>query len=330
MSGSVVRWGIAGTGAIAAGFAEALTQSQGATLVAVGSRSTASAADFGDRFGIAARHSSYEDLAADPLVDVVYIATPPSRHAADTLLCIEAGKHVMCEKPFALDGDQARRMVDAARQAGVFLMEAMWSRFLPAYRHLVSVLEEGRIGEPLLVEADFGWRRDVDPEHRLYRLDLGGGSLLDLGIYPLQLCSLVLGRPDSAVARGVLGVTGVDEIVAAVTRHPGGGIGVSKASLRVGMTCAARVAGTLGVVDIPALMHCPESISVTTFDGVEHLDGSYEGNGLRFEADEVHRCLLDGRTESAVMPLDETVALMEILDAVRVDIGLRFPGEPEI
>ena len=321
---SPVRWGIVGTGAVAAGFAEALGQVEGADLVAVASRSVVGADEFGSRYNIPRRYASYEDLAADDDIEVAYIATPQSRHVDDTLLMIGAGKHVLCEKPFALDARQARSMADAAGSNGVFLMEAMWSRFLPAYRHLVDVLGEGRIGEPILVEADFGWRREVDPEHRLFRRDLGGGGLLDLGIYPLQLASLVLGIPRSVAARGVIGETGVDELVAAVTEHPNGGIAVSKASLRVGMTCAARIAGTVGVIDIPALMHCPESITVSVLGEVERLDGSYEGSGMRFEVEEVHRCLADGRLESDVMPLDETLALMGILDEVRAQIGLDF------
>lgn len=321
---SEVRWGIVGTGAIAVGFADALSQVEGATLAAVASRSVGGADAFGDRFDVPARYASYEDLASDDSIDVAYIATPQSRHVDDTLLMLSAGKHVLCEKPFALDAAESRSMVDAATSKGVFLMEAMWSRFLPAYRHLVEVIDEGRIGDPILVEADFGWRREVDPEHRLFRRDLGGGGLLDLGIYPLQLASLVLGIPTEVAARGVIGDTGVDELVAAVTEHPNGGIGVSKASLRVGMTCAARIAGTIGVIDIPALMHCPESITVSVLGEAQRFDGSYEGSGMRFEIEEVHRCLADGRTESAVMPLAETVALMGILDDVRAQIGLTF------
>ena len=206
-------------------------------------------------------------------------------------------------------------------------MEAIWSRFLPSYRAIVDVLGAGRVGEPLLVEADFGFRRPVDPKDRLFRLDLGGGGLLDLGIYPIQLCSLVLGPPQHAAAEGVIGETGVDEHVAAVLRHPGGRLGVVKASLRVGMTCTARISGTEGSIEVPALMHCPNAITVTTVDGSERINGSYEGNGLRFEIEEVHRCLAAGETESRVMPLDETMVFATTLDSIREQIGLVFPGE---
>ena len=323
----MLRWGVIGPGAIAVGFADAMRMVEGSEIVAVASRSKARADEYGDRFGIATRYGSYETLVEDTQVDIVYVATPQSRHEADTLALLDAGKHVLCEKPFALNGTQARRMVEAARSRGVFLMEAIWSRFLPAYRALVDVVGAGRIGEPLLVEADFGFRRAFDPEDRLFRLDLGGGGLLDLGIYPIQLCSLLLGYPEHAVAEGVLGESGVDEQVAAILRHQGGKLGVVKAALRVGMTCTARVSGSEGVIDIPALMHCPNAFTIASSAGVEHIDGSYEGNGLRFEIEEVQRRIAAGETESPMMPLDETIVLASTLDAIREQIGLVFPGE---
>ena len=168
-------------------------------------------------------------------------------------------------------------MAEEARSRGLFLMEAIWSRFLPAYRSLVEVIGEGRIGEPLLVEADFGFRRPVDPEHRHFARELGGGALLDLGIYPVQLCTLVLGPIERVVADGVVGETGVDEVVTALLHHPGDRLGVVKAALRVGMTCTARIAGTDGVIDLPAMMHCPNSLTVSSPAGVEHIDASLRG-----------------------------------------------------
>ena len=148
-----------------------------------------------------------------------------------------------------------------------------------------------------------------------------------MGIYPLQLCSLVLGAAEHVVAEGVLGATGVDEVVAAVLRHRDGKLGVVKAALRVGMACTARIAGTEGTIDLPALMHCPDSLTVTTRAGSNRIDGSYEGNGLRFEIEHVHRCLSEGRTESPDIPLAETIALATTLDAIRSQIGLVYPGE---
>ena len=323
----VVRWGVVGPGAIATGFADAMQQTDGGTIVAVASRSTERAAAFGDRFAIPTRYGDYEALAAAPDVDVVYVATPHSRHEPDTLTMLEAGKHVLCEKPFALTARQGVRMVAEARTRGLFLMEAIWSRYLPAYRSLVEVIGEGRIGEPLLVEADFGFRRPPEPAHRLFDLALGGGALLDLGIYPIQLCSLVLGSPEHVVADGVVGVTGVDEVNAAVLRYAGDRLGVIKSAIRVGMSCTARISGTDGWIDLPAFMHCPSSLTVTAGAGSERIDASYEGNGLRFEIEEVHRCLSGGLTESPIMPLDETLDIATTLDAIRAQLGVVYPGE---
>jgi predicted dehydrogenase len=324
---TVIRWGVIGPGIIATGFAEAMQWAQGGTITAVASRSLARAEAFGDRFDIPNRYGDYESLAADPDVDVVYVATPHSRHESDTIELLRAGKHVLCEKPFALNARQAAHMAEEARGRGLFLMEAIWSRFLPAYRSLVEVIGEGRIGEPILVEGDFGFRRPVDPAHRHFAPELGGGALLDLGIYPVQLCTLLLGPVERVVADGVVGETGIDEIVTALLHHGGERLGVVKAALRVSMSCTARIAGTDGFIDLPAMMHCPNSLTVTSPAGVEHIDASYEGNGLRFEIDEVHRCLGEGRTESTVVSLDESIALATTLDAIRADLGVVYPGE---
>jgi predicted dehydrogenase len=323
----MIRWGVIGPGIIATGFAEAMQWVEGGTITAVASRSAERAAAFGDRFDIPVRYGDYEALAADPDVDVVYVATPHSRHEADTIDLLRAGKHVLCEKPFALNARQAARMAEEARNRGLFLMEAIWSRFLPAYRSLVEVIGEGRIGEPLLVEADFGFRRPVDPAHRHFAAELGGGALLDLGIYPIQLCTLVLGPVERVVADGVVGETGVDEVVSALLHHQGNRLGVVKAALRIGMTCTARIAGTGGSIDLPAMMHCPHSLTVSSPTGLEHIDASYEGNGLRFEIDEVQRCLREGRTESTVVPLHESIALATTLDTIRAELGVVYPGE---
>ena len=248
-----VRWGIAAPGRIAAQFAEGLALVDDAELVAVGSRAKERADEFGDRFEIPNRYGSYDELMEDPGVDVVYVATPHAQHEAVVLRAIEGGKHVLCEKPFALNATQATRMADAARARGVFAMEALWSRFLPSYRVLAELLRDERIGEPMVVEADFGFRVPLMPEHRLFDLAQGGGALLDLGIYPLQLCSMVLGTPDHVVAEGHVGETGADEQVAAVLHHAGGRLGVIKAATRVGLSNTARISGTDGWIELPGI-----------------------------------------------------------------------------
>lgn len=325
--GERIRWGIAATGHIAERFATGLAQLDDADIVAVASRSAERAGEFGARHDIARRHGSYEALAADPDVDVVYVATPHARHEPDTLLFLEAGKPVLCEKPFAINRPQAERMADAARSSGVFCMEAMWSRFLPAYRRLADLVGDEVIGEPLVVEADFGFRVPVDPAHRLFDRSLGGGALLDLGVYPVQLASLVLGTPDRVSALGRLGETGVDEQVAAVLGHPSGALAVVKAAIRVGLSCRARISGAHGWIELPASMHCPDHLVVGGREGPLRHDCAFDGEGLRYQAVEVHECLRVGRTQSAVMPLDETCAIAGTLDGVRAQIGLAYPGE---
>ena len=206
-------------------------------------------------------------------------------------------------------------------------MEAMWSRFLPAYVALRDLLDEGRIGEPLLVEADFGWRSPVVPTDRHYDLEQGGGALLDLGVYPVQLCSLVLGTPDAVVAQGHVGSTGVDEVSAAVLHYPDGRLGVVKSAIRTPLACTARIAGTEGSIDLPAFMHCPDHLIVRDTTGEHRIDARWEGEGLRFQVDEVHRCLDAGLLESPRMPWRESIAIAEVLDAIRAQIGMRYPGE---
>jgi predicted dehydrogenase len=322
-----IRWGIAATGGIARRFATGLAETDDAETVAVASRTLERAEAFGGEFDIPHRHASYEALAADPDVDVVYVASPHSRHEVDTLLFLEAGKHVLCEKPFALNETQARRMVDTARDRGLFVMEAIWSRFLPAYELLADLLAGGVIGEVVSVDADFGIRFPFDPAHRLFDLALGGGALLDLGIYPLQLATLVLGAPREVHAVGRIGETGADDYVAAVLAHDGGGLSTIRASTQVTLACAARISGTDGVIDLPIFMHCPGSLTVTTVAGVEVHDAPIVGEGLRLQVAEVHRCVRAGELESPVIPHAETLRLAHTMDRIRDQIGVRYPGE---
>jgi predicted dehydrogenase len=321
------RWGIAGPGGIAGQFADAMTMVDDGRIVAVASRAAERAEAFGAKHGIPGRYDDYRALADDPDVDVVYVATPHSRHEADTLLYLEAGKHVLCEKPLALNAHQGRRMAAAARASGRFLMEAVWSRFLPAYRALGDVLAEGRIGRPLLVEGDFGFGMPVMPDYRLFDRAQGGGALLDLGIYPLQLASFVLGTPELVAADGSVGSTGVDELVVAMLRHPDDGKSVVKAAIRTNLACTARISGTDGWIDLPAFMHCPHWIAVSGSGRVDRIEAGYEGEGLRFEIAAVHRHLDDGLLESPVMPLDESILLATTMDAIRQRLGVTYPGE---
>ena len=328
MTTTKIRWGIAATGGIAARFARAMSLVERGEVVAVASRTDERASQFAAQFGIACAHGSYEALAEDLRIDVVFVATPHSRHAADCIMYLEAGKHVLCEKPFTLNAAQARHVFDVAQRNGLFIMEALWSRFLPPYDLLRQLLGEGRIGRPLLVEADLGSRLEIDPGHRLFDLEQGGGSLLDLGIYPLQLSTLVFGAPDRITADGNVGTTGVDEDVAAVLHHRKGGLSVLKASIRTPLRATARIAGTDGVIEIPAYMHCPKEVRLSNdAAGWKVFDTSWEGDGLRFEIDEVNRCVGEGLTESPRMPRGETLLLQEVLDEIRRQVGVVYPAD---
>ncbi|MDA8046485.1 MAG: Gfo/Idh/MocA family oxidoreductase [Actinomycetota bacterium] len=322
-----VGWGVVATGGIARRFASAMQMVEGGEIAAVSSRSMPRAEEFAREHAIPRAYDDVAALAADDRVDAVYVATPHSRHLRDALTAIGAGKAVLCEKPLALSAHQVGQMVDAARAGGTFLMEALWSRFLPAYRRLADVLAEGRIGQPLLVEADFGFRIDVQPDSRYFDRSLGGGALLDLGIYPLHLCQLVLGPPDRVTADGQVGATGVDEQVAAVLHHPSGSLGVVKAAIRVPMGCQARIAGSDGWIDIPAFMHCPDHFDVRSPQGSERIDATFEGDGLRFEIEEVHRCMAAGSSESTVMALHESLSMAQTMDSIRSHLGVIYPEE---
>ena len=323
-----IRWGIAGTGRIASSFTRGLSLLPDAEVIAVGSRTQEGADRFAFEHEIPHRHGSYESLADDVDVDVVYIGTPHSRHCDDTLLYLDAGKHVLCEKPFAINHEQATRMADAARWNERFLMEAIWSRFLPAYRELRRLVANGSIGDVKLVEASFGFRAPFDPAHRLFAPELGGGALLDVGLYPVQLAHLLLGAPDDVTATAELGETGVDEQIAVVMSYADGPMAVAMAAIRVELPSTARIAGTSGVIVLPAMMHHPPYLEIDDTHGtVIRIETPSDGNGLHYQAEEVHRCLRARLLESPLMPLADSCAIAHTLDRAREQIGLRYPGE---
>jgi predicted dehydrogenase len=321
------RWGIAGTGGIATSMAQDLRHVAGAELVAVSSRTQATADAFAAAHGVARAHGSHEALAEDDDVDIIYIGTPHPDHHAQTLRALAAGKHVVCEKPLGLNLAEATEMADAARQADRFLLEAVWSRFLPSYAVLRSVLESGEIGDPLQVDAEFGFVMPFDASHRLFDPALGGGVTLDLGIYPVQLGHLVLGVPDQVVAAAHLGATGIDEHLSAILRHPFGGLTVVQASVRASLGCGARISGTVGSIELPPFMHCPQSVTVSSPAGTRTIDAPMTGNGLCHEAAEVQRCLAAGERETPLYPWADTLAVATTLDAIRAAVGVRYPGE---
>ena len=253
-----IRWGILSTGKIAQSFVQGLRHLPDAEVAAVGSRTEEAAARFADRFGIPRRHGSYAALAEDPDVDAIYVATPHNLHAENTLLCLEAGKAVLCEKPFALNAAQAERMISAARAKNIFLMEAMWTRFLPAAIELKRLLSEGAVGEPRMMEASFGFPAPFNPAGRLFNPELGGGALLDLGIYPLSMAYFLFGKPCRMAGMADLGKTGVDERAGIVLGFPRGQIAVLHFSLVADLPTDLTVMGSEGRIRAHAPIFRPD------------------------------------------------------------------------
>jgi predicted dehydrogenase len=325
---STFRWGILGTGNIAGKFAEGLSALDDVELVAVGSRTAEAAVAFGERYGVPRRHASYADLANDPEVDAIYVATPHTFHKENTLLCLEAGKPVLCEKPFAINAGEAQQMIATARDRGVFLMEAMWTRFLPHIVRLRELLAAGAIGELRQIRADFSFRTNFDPRGRLFDPALGGGGLLDVGIYPVALASMIFGAPSRIAALADLGSTGVDEQAALVFGYTGGALAVLTCATRTSAPHEALLLGDSGQIKLHDAWWKPSALTVSV-DGMqpERIEPAAVGNGYNYEAAEVARCVRAGRLESDVMPLVETLAIARTLDAVRAQWGLRYPSE---
>lgn len=322
-----IRWGILSTGSIAHKFAAGLKDADGAVMQAVGSRNRDTADTFGDEFGIPHRHGSYEALAADPEVDVIYIGTPHPFHMENTLLCLDHGKAVLCEKPFALSVRQAREMIDRARAKNLFLMEAMWTRFLPVIVRAGTMIMDGAIGEPRMVTADFGFRAGWDEESRLLDMEMGGGGLLDVGVYTIALAYMVLGAPERIVSMAHLGATGVDEQAAVILGYPEGQIAALQCAIRTNTPHEAIIMGTEGMIRIHPRFWCATKMTVTRGDKEETIELPYKGNGYTHQAEEVMACMRAGTTESRAMPLDETLSIMRTMDAVRAQWGLRYPNE---
>jgi len=322
-----IRWGILGTGTIAHKFATGLTAAPGAELIAVGSRTQGAADEFASKYNIPHRHAGYEALARDSSVDVIYVATPHTFHAENTRLCLEAGKPVLCEKPFTLNTQQANAVIALARRKGLFLMEAMWTRFLPAIVRLRELVAAGTIGELRMMTADFGFRTQFNPEGRLFNPALGGGGLLDVGVYPVSLAFMLFGTPARITSTVHLGDTGVDEQAAWLFGYEGGQIAVMSSAIRTTTPHEAVISGTKGIIRIPDWWHADRLILQPAGQPDETLHIPFEGNGYNYEAIEVMNGLKAGKLESDVMSLDETRAVMSAMDTIRAQWGLKYPGE---
>lgn len=323
-----IRWGILGTGNIAHSFTRGLIGVEGAELIAVGSRAQSSADAFGDEFDIPHRYASYEALANASDIDVVYIATPHPFHKENSLLCINAGKAVLCEKPLTINAQETQTLIDSARENNVFLMEGMWTRFMPVMARIRELVNDGTLGDINLVNAEFGSQNAFDPTHRLFDPELGGGALLDVGIYPVSLAFMIMGTPESIESHAYIGQSGVDELGALMFKYPQGKSALLSCAITTRMRGEAVICGTKGMIKLPLEWWKAESFTLLLQEQeAQTIHLPFDHNGYEYEAMEVNRCLREGKTESDIMPLDESLAIMQTLDQIRAQWGLRYPME---
>jgi predicted dehydrogenase len=327
----VIRWGILGCGHIAKKFVADLKLVKDARLVAIGARSSATADAFAEAFPVDRVHYSYEALVADPAVDVIYIATPHSFHYEHTLLCLQHGKAVLCEKPFAMNSWQTKRMIDTAKEKKVFLMEALWSKFLPQYDKVQELLKAGKIGTLKSVLVNFGFRPAPPIKPRMFDPALGGGTMMDIGIYNVFMAMSVLGKPDSIEASMTPAATGVDEQCAVLFKYDNGAMAQLFSSFTTDLPTEAEINGTEGRIKLTSRFFDPNAqIELYTggLDTKQLIEVPKEqGFGYQYQARHVNACLQQGLTESPVMRFEDTLALMETLDTIRRAAGIKYPAD---
>ena len=324
---STFKWGILGPGGIARAFAKDLQLLDGHEVAAVGSRTLSNAQEFAKSFGGTA-YGSYEELVADPTVDAIYVATPHPSHKDNVISALNAGKPALCEKPFAVNAHEAREMVAAAERNGVALMEAMWARFLPHYAHVREIIASGVLGQILTVQADHGQRLADRNIPRLIEPSLAGGALLDLGIYPVSFAHMILGNPTKITASAVLTDKGVDAQTSMIFDYGDGAQAILTTTMIEQTPCRAVVAGVNGWLEIDRTFYNPTSMRVVLFDGsVTQYPHTYTGHGLREQAEAFKKLVQSGKNQSEILTWKDTVDIMGTLDAVRSQIGLRYPFE---
>lgn len=322
-----VKWGILGPGTIAHKFVRGLKVIEEAEIYATGSRSRQRAENFSKKYDITRSYGSYEKLVNDSEIDVIYVATPHTFHKEHSIMALESGKAVLCEKPFALNFEQAQEMVECARENRVFLMEAMWTRFLPVIKKVREWIKDGKIGKVRVLYADFGFRNEVDPESRLFDPELGGGSLLDVGIYTVSLASMIFGQPPQRIqALSDMGKTGVDEQTGILLGYDRGEIAHLLCAIRTSTQERAEIIGTEGIIEIPDFWHA-KTATLISENGEEKVEIPLRASGYNYEAEEVMNCWKQGKLESKIMPLDESLEIMETMDKIREKINLKYPVE---
>jgi dihydrodiol dehydrogenase / D-xylose 1-dehydrogenase (NADP) len=320
-----VKWGIMGPGAIAHSFVKGLQVLPDAAIFAVGARAIEKAAAFAQLYDIPNVYGSYEEMLDNPEIDIVYIATPHTLHKECTLMCLKAGKAVLCEKPFTINAEEAEEVISYAQKAKLFLMEAMWTRFLPAIVKVRELLKKEVLGEIRQVKADFGFCCAWEPENRLLNLKMGGGALLDVGIYPISLASMIFGvQPSNIQSIAHLGETGVDEQFMAVFGYQDGKIASLSGAIRTDTPQDAWIIGTKGYIQIPDFWHATSVNLCLKGQPAESIQLSYDATGYSYEAAEAMRCLRQGKLESDIMPLQESLSIIQTMDVMRKQWGLAY------
>ncbi|MGF7233080.1 Gfo/Idh/MocA family protein [Arachidicoccus sp.] len=325
MIDKIYNWGIIGPGKIAKKFAEALMLVKDVRLGAVASRDLSRAEQFAEAYGGEKAYDNYQALADDPTIDVVYIALPHSFHCEQTIMCLQNKKAVLCEKPLALDAEQVNRMIQASQENDCFLMEALWTRFLPWLKAVLEIIAEGKIGTVKYVRADFGFKAEYNPSGRLFDTRLGGGSLLDIGIYPLFLCQQILGRPMHIAASGSLDYTTADRSCHAILQYDNGGAGIITSMLDCDTPQTAEIAGTEGMIRIPSPWHrCNGFEWRKTNEDWQYMTLPLVANGFEFQIAEVVRCLNKGLTQSPLLSHSFSLQLSRAMDEIKKQIGISY------
>lgn len=326
-----IKWGILSTGHISNKFAKALAILPQAELVAVASRNIDTANKFAEEYNIPKAYATYQELANDPDIDAIYIGTPHSFHLENSVMCMRQGKAILCEKAFTINAEEAKKMVQVAREENVFLMEAMIPRHVPLLKKVLQWIKNGRIGEVRMVKASRCARGIFHPGARQLNPDLGGGSLLDVGVYVISFASQIFGKaPTEVMGMCHIGDLGSDEQGVAILKYDNGEIADLSFALQTNAVDEAYILGTKGFIKVHELFAVPNKASLFIDNKeIETIEEPIIGNALNYEAEEVMRCLNEGLKESPHMPLDESIQIMEVMDAIRKPWGLTYSNDEQ-
>lgn len=328
MNHQIIRWGIIGPGRIAEKFARDISFVKNTEIVAVASRNPERARHFADEFRIAHFYDDYKAIAGDPDVDAVYVATPHPMHFENTKMCLNAGKHVLCEKPLTVNTAESKILIDLATEKDLFLMEALWSRFLPVLQEIRQWINNGRIGDIRLIQSTFGFQAPYDPLSRIFSPELAGGALLDIGVYPIAVSQFLMkNNPLYTDARAIIGNTGVDEMIAVNLLYADGAVSQFTASVQAWFSNDCTIYGTLGKIHIEPMFWYPAKATIYSKTEEQTIHRPLKGGGFEYEIEETCRCIRENMSESPLMTHADTLANMRLMDTIRNTIGLKYPFE---